>query len=64
MVSIDIEFDEQVAWNWEAQEEKVNNIFPYFREEDQETIMPMQPPSPTPVASPSSQKVQVKSHKE
>ncbi|KAH0781853.1 hypothetical protein KY290_001451 [Solanum tuberosum] len=60
VVSRDVEFDEEVSWNWEAPEERTYDFLPYFGdEEEHETMTPAQdatpPPSPANVASPSTQ---------
>ncbi|XP_070053662.1 ABC transporter B family member 27-like isoform X2 [Nicotiana tomentosiformis] len=60
VVSRDVEFDEELAWNWEAREETSYDFLPYFGDEEEpKTVEPVQdttpPPSPTNVASPSSQ---------
>ncbi|XP_070012611.1 uncharacterized protein [Nicotiana sylvestris] len=60
VVSRDVEFDEELAWDWEAQEETSYDFLLYFGDEEEpETVEPVQdttpPPSPTNVASPSSQ---------
>ncbi|XP_070036123.1 uncharacterized protein [Nicotiana tomentosiformis] len=60
VVSRDVEFDEELAWNWEAQEETSYDFLPYFGDEEEpETMELVQdttlPPSPTTVAFPSSQ---------
>ncbi|KAL4301681.1 hypothetical protein GQ457_10G015230 [Hibiscus cannabinus] len=57
VISRDVEFDEQASWNWEAQEEKSYDFFPYFVEE--QDVTPSQvvdlpqnmtpPPSPAPI---------------
>ena len=40
VVSHDVEFDEKVVWNWEAQEDKTYDFLPYLEEEeDQETAI-------------------------
>ncbi|XP_070035165.1 uncharacterized protein [Nicotiana tomentosiformis] len=60
VVSCDVEFDEELAWNWEAQEETLYDFLPYFGDKEElETVEPVQdttiPPSPTNVVSPFSQ---------
>lgn len=60
VVSRDVEFNEELAWNWDAQEETSYDFLPYFGDEEEpETVELVQdttpPPSPTNVASPSSQ---------
>ncbi|RDX70427.1 hypothetical protein CR513_50318, partial [Mucuna pruriens] len=51
IVSRDIEFDEEEAWNWEK-EEVTYDFLPYYEEGDQEVVVPNEfttpPPSPTP----------------
>ncbi|RDX82228.1 hypothetical protein CR513_37009, partial [Mucuna pruriens] len=51
IVSRDVEFDEEEAWNWEK-EEVTYDFLPYFEEGDQEVVVPNEfttpPPSPTP----------------
>lgn len=42
MISQDIEFDEEDAWNWEEQQENTCNFIPYFDEEDKEKDVPTQ----------------------
>ncbi|RDX98958.1 hypothetical protein CR513_18067, partial [Mucuna pruriens] len=52
IVSKDVEFDEEKAWNWEKVEDTYN-FLPYFEEVDQEVIAPNEfstlPLSPTPL---------------
>ncbi|XP_075087512.1 uncharacterized protein LOC142169541 [Nicotiana tabacum] len=60
VVNHNVEFDEELAWNWEAQEEPLYDFLPYFGdEEESKTLEPVQdttpPPSPTNVTPPSSQ---------
>nr|XP_009762152.1 PREDICTED: uncharacterized protein LOC104214207 [Nicotiana sylvestris] len=60
VVSRDVEFDEELAWEWEAQEETSYDFLPYFGDEEEpETVEPVQgttpPHSPTNVASLTSQ---------
>ncbi|XP_070039175.1 uncharacterized protein [Nicotiana tomentosiformis] len=62
VVSRDVEFDEELAWNWEAQDETLYDFLPYFGDEEEpETVELVQdttpPPSPTNIASPSSQEM-------
>ncbi|RDX71967.1 hypothetical protein CR513_48614, partial [Mucuna pruriens] len=51
IVSRDVEFDEEEAWNWEK-EEDTYDFLPYFEEGDQEVVVPNEfstpPLSPTP----------------
>ena len=53
VLSPDVEFDEEVAWNWETQEENVYDFLPYFEEEEQESMVPTN--DTTPFSSPTSQ---------
>ena len=47
MVSRDVEFDEEEAWNWEKEYEDTYNFFPYYEEEDQApNELSTPPPSP------------------
>lgn len=49
VISQDIEFDEEDAWNWEEQQENTCSFIPYFDEEGKEKDVPMQesePPTP------------------
>nr|XP_016502279.1 PREDICTED: ABC transporter B family member 10-like [Nicotiana tabacum] len=62
VVSRDVEFDEELAWNWEAQEEISYDFVLYFGDEEEPETMELvqdttPPPSPTNVASPSSQEI-------
>ncbi|XP_070032778.1 uncharacterized protein [Nicotiana tomentosiformis] len=62
VVSRDVEFDEELAWNWKAQEEIPDVFLSYFSDEEEpETMENVQtatsPHSPTNVASLSSQQI-------
>ena len=41
-----MKFDEEAIWRWEANEESNYDFFPYFGEEDQESITSIQEGTP------------------
>ena len=58
VVSLDVDFDEEASWNGEAMEEKTYDFLPYIGDEEEQETMEQDespPPSPTNVATPSSQ---------